>query len=601
MNEYYEDPNELSTSNNDEVGYDEFNRLAQDLSRNKEVLQQLGRNDPLTKAVRLDFFDEDDEPGDDGFDAHDVDWATEGKFIANNTHLKLLTIASGRRRADRSIENCKQLYKAISQNRSIRHMTLDICGNSIDIEIIFEHILPFFEHNGSNLLSFRVLGTVGKRGATLLASALLHCKSLHRFEFESCDSEIDMISASKMVAALDMHINPTGIGWDPFNSDSELGGEEDWCITYGKRKDRFLEVTGHPLRNGDMFEILQPFFTRRQALHYLDLTNLDLVDERSTRLFMSALSKCTRLQKLDIHCNDVGDVTAGEIVASLNTHTNLSELSLDMSSDGEEWGVALGQLLVNPRMAKLTNLNLQCLRICDRGAASLGNALGRTKSLKTISLSEAESITLSGWTSLLAGISSNPNCALEELDLAGFFWGETIDFGDAGLAIVATSLVSNTKLKRLDVSANNQNPSITPAGWQNFFNILENSLCNNSSIESICTSNHTLHDVTYTIGSGPGDRALYSYLRMNGNDIKSEVVRQKIIQYYFLKDNSINMEEFVDMELGVLPHVIAWMGRDDIAFPLLYQTVKNTPWLFDSDSKAKLLGEKRKKKRHKAA
>ena len=106
----------------------------------------------------------------------------------------------------------------------------------------------------------------------------------------------------------------------------------------------------------------------------------------------------------------------------------------------------------------------------------------------------------------------------------------------------------------------------------------------------------------YTNDSVPVDRALDSYLRTNGNDNKSEVVRQKIIQYYFLKDNSINnIEEFVDMELEVLPHAIAWMGRDDIAFPLLYQIVKNTPWLFDSDSKAKLLGEKRKKKRHKAA
>ena len=73
---------------------------------------------------------------------------------------------------------------------------------------------------------------------------------------------------------------------------------------------------------------------------------------------------------------------------------------------------------------------------------------------------------------------------------------------------------------------------------------------------------------------------------MNENTNKVEVVRQKIIQYHFM-DGEDNTETLVGMELEMMPSVIAWIGRDNIGFSLLYHLAKNLPCLFDSEDKQK--------------
>ena len=82
---------------------------------------------------------------------------------------------------------------------------------------------------------------------------------------------------------------------------------------------------------------------------------------------------------------------------------------------------------------------------------------------------------------------------------------------------------------------------------------------------------------------------------MNANGNKAEVVRQKILQYHFLSGDDINAEQFIDMEMAVLPHAISWIGRDDIGQPLLYSLFQSMPFLFDSDHKTKSMGDKRKR------
>ena len=73
------------------------------------------------------------------------------------------------------------------------------------------------------------------------------------------------------------------------------------------------------------------------------------------------------------------------------------------------------------------------------------------------------------------------------------------------------------------------------------------------------------------------------YLELNKNDDKFDVARQKIIRYHFLNGED-NMQEFVSMELEVLPHAIGWTGRDDTGHSILYQLVRSMPSLFDYES-----------------
>ena len=55
--------------------------------------------------------------------------------------------------------------------------------------------------------------------------------------------------------------------------------------------------------------------------------------------------------------------------------------------------------------------------------------------------------------------------------------------------------------------------------------------------------------------------------------------------------------EFVTKDMGVLPHVMSWMGRNNIGHSLLYSVVRSLPDLFDADAKVKaavVVGSKRK-------
>ena len=45
-------------------------------------------------------------------------------------------------------------------------------------------------------------------------------------------------------------------------------------------------------------------------------------------------------------------------------------------------------------------------------------------------------------------------------------------------------------------------------------------------------------------------------------------------------DGYKNKEDFVDMELDMIPHVIAWMGMDDFGLSLLYNFARSVPSLF---------------------
>jgi len=123
-------------------------------------------------------------------------------------------------------------------------------------------------------------------------------------------------------------------------------------------------------------------------------------------------------------------------------------------------------------------------------------------------------------------------------------------------------------------------------------------LCDKTSLSSIYTSNHTLQQFYagfYYDDDGPKDH-LVSLLKLNENDDKQEVVRQKLIRYYFSNDDGgiVKVEEFVVMELEVLPRAIAWIGRDDTAHSLLYKLFQIMPTLFHTDRKAKAAGAKRK-------
>ena len=71
------------------------------------------------------------------------------------------------------------------------------------------------------------------------------------------------------------------------------------------------------------------------------------------------------------------------------------------------------------------------------------------------------------------------------------------------------------------------------------------------------------------------------------------MARRKILKYHFSTEDNV-IQPFVDMDLEVLPQVVAWIGREDQDHSLLYRLVKDMPSLFDCSAVVKAGGTKRK-------
>ena len=117
-------------------------------------------------------------------------------------------------------------------------------------------------------------------------------------------------------------------------------------------------------------------------------------------------------------------------------------------------------------------------------------------------------------------------------------------------------------------------------------------------------SNHTLEHLFDVEDRDEDDEMVYesglpddlsALLRLNRNHTKAEAAREKILRYHMLSDDGVNVDAFVGMELGTLPHAVAWAGRDSAGFPVLFGLVQSLPSLFEPNATGKAAGAKRKR------
>ena len=89
---------------------------------------------------------------------------------------------------------------------------------------------------------------------------------------------------------------------------------------------------------------------------------------------------------------------------------------------------------------------------------------------------------------------------------------------------------------------------------------------------------------------------LVSYLVLNENKDKIEVARQKILRTHFSNSDTSKLQEFLDMELEMMPSFMAWIGRplpigwegEQVSgLSLMYNLMRRVPDLFDSSPQNK--------------
>jgi hypothetical protein len=127
---------------------------------------------------------------------------------------------------------------------------------------------------------------------------------------------------------------------------------------------------------------------------------------------------------------------------------------------------------------------------------------------------------------------------------------------------ILASIVGNTKLRSLKLGISDQ--------WLDdyFHNAFENVLCDYSSLENICNSNHTLE--TVFCGGNPlhPDYQLQlsaftrDCLELNKIENKNKVIHNKVMRYYFVGD--FDVTPFANVPLSFLPKIMSMIkGRSN--------------------------------------
>lgn len=275
--------------------------------------------------------------------------------------------------------------------------------------------------------------------------------------------------------------------------------------------------------------------------------------------------------KLEIYSADLQNNGVTTITSTLRTCSNLTALTI------RHCGLTDEQLLIVVEAIREHNIPLENLVL---GNNTIGNAGCRT----------------------LAGLLESPNCNLNSLCLV------TNPIGNVGAISIANSLVNNTRLTYINLYGSLLH-ELNSAG-----RVFSELLCNNSSINSLHSSNHTIDQLII-----PGYRAKHFRLlhHLNDRTNKRHVAILKILRNIPNIDMSplfgVDLED--DLTLKALPHVIAWFQRasEAVAFEedenssmpgddneeqklsAIYQFVRAMPLMFVPPSHIKVENKKRKR------
>jgi len=188
--------------------------------------------------------------------------------------------------------------------------------------------------------------------------------------------------------------------------------------------------------------------------------------------------------------------------------------------------------------------------------------------LQTLKL-RGNNIGMQGCTEI-AKLLSDPESNLIEVSLAN----NNID--NECVKILSNALMNN---KKLIILCLDRNPDIT----RNGLDIIENLLCNTSSINATYSSNHTLvllESESYILQIKSGLRNL---LGNNSSQNKSMVGMKKILKYH----RHISMESFFEWDLKILPIAIKWFDTALARFPDIPNFHNNY------DNNQKVIGKKK--------
>jgi len=529
---------EMNHDSIEENSDSEEDTIGEEVDFDEITLQKLKENDPAISnlCIQLNC----DHNGKCFFS--DIDWEKDGDCITGNTHLKCIHILATRRsrltyilgEQGNKLPTRQQLQDFFSCiHRNCSIKELAINAISISEEFGCSLIEGLQSHPSLERLEIRAC-VLGNKGCTALGKLLKHSTSkVKEFSLYSCNK-----------------LDDEGLG---IISDSILGNSrlKSFCL------------------NGNNLKITI-------TLVKLDITYSNVGNKGITALG-SLLSNMSTLKTLELECMS-------------------KSMNFDESTITPQGWVSFFNSLQDSNL-DLVHLSVEDNSIDDEGLQLLVRFVSNMNSLKALWLGRNRRVTPSGWQALSDYLQS-PNFALEELHLY-----ENIINDDTVIAFTR-ALTHNKTLERLtlggyydddiddeDEDVGELNHLISERSWE----AVSTLLCNKTSIMNTYSSNHTLQHLGYYIPDELAD-CLVPYLKLNKNKDKVEVARQKILHTHFSDDDSSNMQEFLDMELEVIPTAISWMGKptnvdwrgENVSgLSLMFNLMRRVPDLFDSSTQKK--------------
>jgi len=271
-------------------------------------------------------------------------------------------------------------------------------------------------------------------------------------------------------------------------------------------------------------------------LECLDLEQMNM-DNDGVTVLAAGLARLPTLKKLNLSNNRISDLGLQDLVGSL-VNCSLEDLYLSHSSFSVFGLRSLGTLV--QRATRLKSLCLRNNAIDDEGLQCLVEGIVNCCSLTDLDLSNNQSITAAGLTSLSPFFRSD-DCCLEEL------WLREINFGDEGAAALANGLIGNESLTTLPFSL--VRSGMTSRGWAAFSKLL----CDTTSVNNTYLSNHTLETIGgYGVHAMPSD--IVEYLKLNNLQNCATAIC-KILDSH----PDIDIEPLFQWKSKCLPLVVRWL------------------------------------------